>query len=82
MYRNGDGAGSRIKEAAGNARAYVLFRLGAIFELAGVVAIGIGAFLIAPAVGFIVSGFLLLLFSLAISLNVRTNAGTTAGDDN
>ncbi len=43
--------------------------------------VSVGAFLIAPAVGFIVSGILLLLFSLAISLNVRTNAGTAVGEN-
>lgn len=82
MYSNGDGVRSRIKEAAGTASAYVLFRLGALLELLGVASVSVGAFLITPAVGFIVSGILLLLFSLAISLNVRTNAGTTAADDN
>lgn len=82
MYRNGHGIRQGIKKAARTVSANVLFRLGGILELAGVACVAIGAFLIAPAVGFIVSGFLLLLFSLAISLNVRTNAGTTAGDDN
>lgn len=81
MYSNGDGVGSRIKKAAGTVSAYVLFRLGALLEIAGVVCVSIGAFLIAPAVGFIVLGILLLLFSLAISLNARTNAGTTAGEN-
>lgn len=81
MYSNGDGVGSRIKKAAGTVSAYVLFRLGALLEIAGVVCVSVGAFLIAPAVGFIVLGILLLLFSLAISLNARTNAGTTAGEN-
>lgn len=81
MYSNGDGVGSRIKKAAGTVSAYVLFRVGALLEIAGVVCVSIGAFLIAPAVGFIVLGILLLLFSLAISLNARTNAGTTAGEN-
>jgi hypothetical protein len=80
MYSDGDGVGSRIKKAAGTVSAYVLFRLGALLEVAGVVCV-MGAFLIAPAVGFIVSGILLLLFSLAISLNVRTNAGTAVGEN-
>lgn len=82
MYSDGDGVRPRIKKTAGTARAYVLQRLGAILELLGVASVSVGTFLIAPAVGFIVSGILLLLFSLAISLNVRTNAGTTAADDN
>ena len=81
MYSNGDGVGSRIKKAAGTASAYVLFRVGALLEIAGVACVSTGAFLITPAVGFIVLGILLLLFSLAISLNARTNAGTTASDN-
>jgi len=81
MYSDGDGVGSRIKKAAGTASTYLLFRLGALLEVAGVLCVSVGAFLIAPAVGFIVSGILLLLFSLAISLNVRTNAGTAVGEN-
>lgn len=81
MYSNGDGIRSRIAQAAGTASAYVLFRLGGLLEFFGVVSVSVGAFLIAPAVGFIVLGILLLLFSLAISLNARTNAGTTAGEN-
>lgn len=81
MHSTGDGVGSRIKKAARTVSANVLQRLGGIFEFAGVLSVSVGCFLIAPAVGFIVSGILLLLFSLAISLNVRTNAGTTASDN-
>ena len=81
MYSNGDGVGSRIAQTAGTVSAYVLQRVGGLLEPAGVACVAIGAFLITPAVGFIVLGVLLLLFSLAISLNARTNAGTTAGEN-
>ena len=81
MYRNGHGIRPRFTKAAGRTGAYVLQRLATIFEVIGVVCLAIGAFIIGPAMGFIVTGILLLLFSLAISLNGRTNAGTIAANE-
>ncbi len=81
MHSNGHGLRPRITQAARRTSTYVLQRLGVITELVGVVCVAIGAFLIAPAMGFIVTGILLLLFSLAISLNGRTNAGTIATNE-
>ena len=82
MYRNGDGFGSGFAETARTVGSAILQRLAGLFELTACVLISVGCFLIAPAVGFIASGILLLLFSLAISLNARMNAGTTAADNN
>lgn len=81
MHSNGDGIGQSIKKAARSCRTYVLQRLNSYLELLGCISVCVGTFLIAAPVGFIISGILLILFSVALSLNGRTNAGTPASDN-
>lgn len=45
--------------------------MAAIIQLAGLVAITVGAALIAPAAGFIVGGFLLVMFGVAVERGNR-----------
>lgn len=43
-----------------------MFNVADVLQIGGASAIGVGCFLIAPALGFIVSGFFMLLFGIAL----------------